>query len=226
MDHHPGWLVDHDERLVLMADDEVDGLWGMDAGRTGRAGLPRGAQIDPIPGFDRVARAPASVLHRSASLRIQRWSRAREYPEASAARTTSKRLPASSSGTVNRVGGSVTLSAMRRHAALFAVLALVLAACTGAGDPSDPTRGWSEAELYRQAKASLDEGEYGRGRSTTTGSSVLAFRSESTPPQGQIDLMYAYFKSREPDSAIGEADRFIRFNPDHPGVEYAFYLKG
>ena len=102
---------------------------------------------------------------------------------------------------------------------------LVLAACTGAGDPSDPTRGWSEAELYRRAKASLDEGEYDAAIDYY-GKLGARFPFGVHAAQGQIDLMYAYFKSREPDSAIGEADRFIRFNPDHPGVEYAFYLKG
>jgi outer membrane protein assembly factor BamD len=44
--------------------------------------------------------------------------------------------------------------------------------------------------------------------------------------QGQIDLMYAYYKNREAESAIDQADQFIRENPTHPRVDYAYYVKG
>lgn len=44
--------------------------------------------------------------------------------------------------------------------------------------------------------------------------------------QGQIDLIYAYYKNREPESAIDQADQFIRENPTHPRVDYAYYIKG
>lgn len=44
--------------------------------------------------------------------------------------------------------------------------------------------------------------------------------------QGQLDLMYAYYKNREAESAIDQADQFIRENPTHPRVDYAHYIKG
>ncbi len=44
--------------------------------------------------------------------------------------------------------------------------------------------------------------------------------------QGQIDLIYAYYKNREAESAIDQADQFIRENPTHPRVDYAYYVKG
>jgi outer membrane protein assembly factor BamD len=44
--------------------------------------------------------------------------------------------------------------------------------------------------------------------------------------QGQIDLMYAYYKNGEAESAIDQADQFIRENPTHPRVDYAYYIKG
>jgi len=44
--------------------------------------------------------------------------------------------------------------------------------------------------------------------------------------QGQIDLMYAYYKNGEAESAIDQADQFIRENPTHPRVDYAYYVKG
>src|SRR5690606_19496743 len=41
-----------------------------------------------------------------------------------------------------------------------------------------------------------------------------------------LDLMYAYYKNREPEAAIDQADQFIRENPAHPRVDYAYYIKG
>jgi outer membrane protein assembly factor BamD len=44
--------------------------------------------------------------------------------------------------------------------------------------------------------------------------------------QGQLDLLYAYYRNREPESAVDQADQFIRENPTHPRVDYAYYIKG
>jgi outer membrane protein assembly factor BamD len=44
--------------------------------------------------------------------------------------------------------------------------------------------------------------------------------------QGQLDLLFAYYKNREAEPAIDQADQFIRENPTHPRVDYAYYIKG
>jgi outer membrane protein assembly factor BamD len=44
--------------------------------------------------------------------------------------------------------------------------------------------------------------------------------------QGQLDLMYAYYKARSAESAVDQADQFIRENPTHPRVDYAHYIRG
>jgi outer membrane protein assembly factor BamD len=41
-----------------------------------------------------------------------------------------------------------------------------------------------------------------------------------------LELMYAQFKSAAYEDAISSADRFIRLHPQHPNVDYAFYVKG
>src|SRR5690606_23622128 len=43
--------------------------------------------------------------------------------------------------------------------------------------------------------------------------------------QAQIEIAYAYYKSNEPALALAAADRFIRLHPNHPHVDYAYYLK-
>lgn len=44
--------------------------------------------------------------------------------------------------------------------------------------------------------------------------------------QSQLELIYAYYMNREPEAARAAADRFIRLYPDHPNIDYAYYMKG
>src|SRR4029077_2704142 len=44
--------------------------------------------------------------------------------------------------------------------------------------------------------------------------------------QERLDLIYAYYRSGERESATDAADTFIRENPTHPRVDYAWYIKG
>ena len=38
--------------------------------------------------------------------------------------------------------------------------------------------------------------------------------------------MYAYYKNYDLESAVDQADQFIRENPTHPRVDYAYYIRG
>ena len=93
------------------------------------------------------------------------------------------------------------------------------------GEESDPTRDWSAQRLYDTAKDNLERGayeeaiEYYEKLETRYPFGPLAI-------QGQLDLVYAYYKSDESASAIAAADRFIQLHPRHPNVDYAYYLKG
>jgi outer membrane protein assembly factor BamD len=44
--------------------------------------------------------------------------------------------------------------------------------------------------------------------------------------QGQLDLMFAYYRNREPESVIDASRQFERENPTHPRVDYAIYMRG
>jgi len=50
------------------------------------------------------------------------------------------------------------------------------------------------------------------------------FAAESR--QSRLDVIYAYYRAGESESAIDAADTFIRENPTHPRIDYAWYLKG
>ena len=44
--------------------------------------------------------------------------------------------------------------------------------------------------------------------------------------QAQLEIAYAYYRDNEPASAVAACDRFIKLHPNHPTVDYAYYLKG
>ena len=44
--------------------------------------------------------------------------------------------------------------------------------------------------------------------------------------QARLDLIYAYYRAGEKESATDAAETFIRENPTHPRVDYAWYMKG
>src|SRR5690606_2141674 len=44
--------------------------------------------------------------------------------------------------------------------------------------------------------------------------------------QAQLELIYAYYMSNDPDAAIATANRFIRLHPQHRNADYAYYMMG
>lgn len=102
-----------------------------------------------------------------------------------------------------------------------AALLLVLSGC---GNRTSELLGDADL-LYERAKRAADNGNY---RDATAYYEALEARFPFTNAarQGQLDLMYAYYKNREPEAAIDQADQFIRENPAHPRVDYAYYIKG
>src|SRR5688500_12376364 len=105
------------------------------------------------------------------------------------------------------------------------LLAAALGACGLLPGDVDETRGWSAARLYSEARQNLDGRDYERAVQ-------LYEKLEARYPYGryaqqaQIEIAYAYFKDGETESAVAAADRFIKLHPNHPNVDYGYYLKG
>lgn len=108
---------------------------------------------------------------------------------------------------------------------LAVIVVLLVSGCGLLPEEADETAGWSAQQIYSEARGSMEEGSYERAIS-------LYERLEARYPYGrfaqqaQIDVAYAHYKSNEPALAIAAADRFIRLHPNHPNVDYAYYLKG
>ena len=108
-----------------------------------------------------------------------------------------------------------------KHLLLIAIFALT-AACSSNETISENL---GEAELYRQAQADLDN------KSFTSAINKLKALESRYPfgrfaEQAQLELIYAYYRNTEPEAARSSAERFIRLHPQHPSVDYAYYLKG
>ncbi len=79
--------------------------------------------------------------------------------------------------------------------------------------------------LYQRAKHDVDTYNY-RGAIKTYEQLTAVFPFTDQAKQAQLDLIYAYYRAGETDSAIDACDTFIRENPTHPRVDYAYYMKG
>ena len=108
---------------------------------------------------------------------------------------------------------------------LAVIFATMLASCGLLPEEQDETRGWSAQKLYTEAKSELNNRNYEQA--------IKYYQKlESRYPYGrfaqqaQIEIAYAYFKDGEQAQAIAAAERFIKLHPNHPSVDYAYYLKG
>ena len=105
------------------------------------------------------------------------------------------------------------------------LLMLFLHGCSIFPKEQDETKGWSAQKFYTEAKKALNSSDYENAiRYYELLDSRYPFGRFAS--QGQIDTAYAYYKFDEPESAIAAADRFIKLHPNHPHVDYVYYLKG
>lgn len=110
---------------------------------------------------------------------------------------------------------------------LILMFALLLNGCAIFGEPTelDDTKGWSAERIYQAGEEKMRDKDYEKA--------IVYFQKlESRYPHGryatqaQLETAYAYYKKQEPILAVAAADRFIKLHPNHPNVDYAYYLKG
>lgn len=108
-----------------------------------------------------------------------------------------------------------------------AILTIWLSGCSIFGAPTviDETKGWSVQRIYEEGEAKMRDKDYEKA--------ISYFQTlESRYPHGryatqaQLEIAYAYYKKGDPISCIAAADRFIKLHPNHPNIDYAYYIKG
>lgn len=111
--------------------------------------------------------------------------------------------------------------------AFILITALALSACAIFGNPNPPdeTKGWAEQRLYAAGQEKMVDKNYDKA--------IDYFQKlEARYPHGvyatqsQLEVAYAYFKKSEPVLCLSAVDRFIKLHPNHPNLDYAYYLKG
>ncbi len=105
------------------------------------------------------------------------------------------------------------------------VLTLCVTSCELLPDVKDETAGWSPQRLYQEGHTMLGTGNYNRAIKmfdTLEGRYPYGVYAQ----QAILEGAYANYRTNETATAIAACDRFIRTYPNHPNVDYAYYLKG
>ncbi len=113
-------------------------------------------------------------------------------------------------------------SSLLRVIVFVAIMALV----SGCLFKKDGDEGMSDAaQFYARASKALAGGDYDTAiRYYETLEARFPFSNQAR--QGQLDLIYAYYRNRQPESVIDAAEQFERENPTHPRVDYTLYMRG
>jgi outer membrane protein assembly factor BamD len=119
----------------------------------------------------------------------------------------------------------MTCSVSAKIRLLSALTALLALSSCGLLDDTDETVAWSANKLYSESRDALDDGNYSKAIKYFE-KLEARYPYGSYAQQAQLDIAYAYFKDNDATNAVTACDRFIKLHPNHPNVDYAFYLKG
>jgi outer membrane protein assembly factor BamD len=116
---------------------------------------------------------------------------------------------------------------MQKKLLKFIALLFVLSmsSCGGLPDLDDETKGWSASKLYSEANDQFANGTFDKA--------IQYYEKlESRYPfgtyaqQAQMQIAYANYKQGNQAEALAAVERFIKLHPDHPNVDYMYYLRG
>jgi outer membrane protein assembly factor BamD len=104
--------------------------------------------------------------------------------------------------------------------------ALTLSACSSVEDDQrELVANQGAHALYKEAKKNMDVGNFSAAAQIlSTIDSKFPFGPLSH--QVQLDLIFSYYKTGDVAQTLATIDRFVRLNPNHADVEYAFYMRG
>ncbi len=102
---------------------------------------------------------------------------------------------------------------------------LSLGAGCATGPEDDETIGWSAQKLYGEAKDAMAARDWAKAIKYFE-KLEARFPYGRYAQQAQLEVAYAHWKDAERASAVAAANRFIKLYPNHPNVDYAYYLKG
>ena len=105
------------------------------------------------------------------------------------------------------------------------VVALLVSGCGLLSDKGDETASWSANKLYAEARDELSSSNYEKA--------IQYYEKlESRYPfgtyaqQAQMEIAYAHYRQADQPLALAAVERFIKLHPNHPNVDYMYYLRG
>jgi len=83
----------------------------------------------------------------------------------------------------------------------------------------------TEDELYQRIQSHLEDERYDLAAESLQ-LMEARFPFGKYADQSQLDIIYVYYMQYDEAAARAAAERFIRLHPQHPNVDYAYYMKG
>ncbi|WP_180002113.1 MULTISPECIES: outer membrane protein assembly factor BamD [unclassified Acinetobacter] len=83
----------------------------------------------------------------------------------------------------------------------------------------------SEQVYIQKAQNALDRKQYTDAAKQLEALETY-YPTSQYAPQAQLELLYVKFQQKDYEGAVALAERFIRLNPQHPNVDYAYYVRG
>ncbi len=104
-------------------------------------------------------------------------------------------------------------------------LTCLIAAAAGCAHKDRLVKDAGPEALYDRGVKAMDASNYSGAIQAFKGlESRYPFSPETR--QAQLDLIYLYYKSAQPEEAIDAAEEFERENPTQPRIDYCLYMKG
>lgn len=105
------------------------------------------------------------------------------------------------------------------------LLGLATAALCGCGRRDNVVEESGPETLYERGYDAMEASNYvGAVQYFSALEASYPFSPETR--QAQLDLIYLYYKSQQPESAIDAAEEFERENPTHERLDYCLYMRG
>ena len=107
------------------------------------------------------------------------------------------------------------------------IISSLVSSCAIFGDPTeiDETSGLSDYEVLQKAEEIQRVKDWPRVIKIYE-SAEKKYPNSKLAPQFKLNLAYSYKEYYQEEEAIAMLDKFIRSYPNHPAMDYAYYLKG
>ena len=111
--------------------------------------------------------------------------------------------------------------------ATVVIMMLFLASCAIFGPPTelDDTKGMNAQRIYEVASEKMADKDYKKAVEYLK-KLESRYPNSKYGAQAQLDMAYAYYKQEDAAQCVSTVERFIKLHPDHPNLDYAYYLKG